>query len=1154
MDDDEEMLPATSGCSSSEVVQGIPNQHTENSEAFASELELGPVRPRRVIRLPKRYQDEPPEPLAPVEEPRPAMVRRVILHVRDTIRTAFNAFGLFREYPHRPSYDPDAFVSPDDLTYRARRPRSPDLQPHVPSTSVSEQPPPWPFANMSIYRLMEWRYSGSITKSLQEINRLVRDVLLAEDFKVDDLSKFSMATQNGVLDAKYNAATTHHSDGWRETDVHIEVPTRSSGSSGNSQTFTVTNGLIYRPLIDVIRSAFAEPIAKSFHLYPFKRLRKHSSLQTEERVYDELYTSDAWLKAHDVLQKQSNEPGCELEKVIAALMFSSDATTLASFGTAKAWPLYLYFGNLSKYVRASPNSGACHHIAFIPSLPDSITHFINTIGSFTKTATRSLLTHCRRELMHAVWDIILDDEFINAYQHGIVLKCADGILRRVYPRIFTYSADYPEKIILASIRDKGEFLCPRCLVPKSKLAEVGFVRDMRLRLRTLRTYALDKVRRARELIYLKGKPVDGAGVQRLLKPETLIPTMNAFAKKLGTLGFDHFSMLVVDVMHECELGTWKSVFTHLIRLLFAISPTGQLVAELDHRFRQIPTFGRGIIRQFSGNSSEMKRRAARDFEDLLQCSIPVFEGLFPRQHDALVTTLLYRFAEWHALAKLRMHTESSLSLLDTTSKTLCRVLRQFRDKTAKVYNTVELPKELGARQRRKKNDCSSTGGQSSVPKPKSFNMSTYKFHAICDYARTVMQFGTTDSYTTQIGELAHRVIKAFYSLTNKNNATRQIAKHEVRKRRLQRTAIPGRHTQDVFCPEDNAPRSCDPLLHHYISDTSRNRIDIFAFLRERQGDPAVEHFIQKLKDHLLYRLLNLEYDGEDHIFTDAQRNNVRILDNLLFSPATMQVNYTTYDVRREQDTINPRTHGDVMVLSRETGPGYHPYWYARVLRVLHARVRHCGADARNLSVQHMEILWVRWYGIVPGHRHGSAVARLPKIGFVPESDLSAFGFLDPSLVIRSCHLIPAFVDGRTTDLLRAGQSDGRRSGEVDDWSTYYVNIFADRDMYMRYNGNGIGHCFNLVREEDEVIRDEMEDESGLEEGEEDTVEGEEHDEDQVDVDADDDDEEDNDDEEDEEDDDDDNEVLGNGSGSDSDDRDCDAESTFDYDTDVDDLF
>jgi hypothetical protein len=56
-----------------------------------------------------------------------------------------------------------------------------------------------------------------------------------------------------------------------------------------------------------------------------------------------------------------------------------------------------------------------------------------------------VLTHCRRELMHAVWAILLDDDFLYAYEHGIIISCPDGIRRRFYPRIYTYSADYPEK-------------------------------------------------------------------------------------------------------------------------------------------------------------------------------------------------------------------------------------------------------------------------------------------------------------------------------------------------------------------------------------------------------------------------------------------------------------------------------------------------------------------------------------------------------------------------------------------------------------------------------------------------------------------------------------------------------------------------------------
>ena len=54
--------------------------------------------------------------------------------------------------------------------------------------------------------------------------------------------------------------------------------------------------------------------------------------------------------------------------VILALMIWSDSTHLASFGTASLWPIYLYFGNLSKYTRAKPSSFAAHHLAYIPKV------------------------------------------------------------------------------------------------------------------------------------------------------------------------------------------------------------------------------------------------------------------------------------------------------------------------------------------------------------------------------------------------------------------------------------------------------------------------------------------------------------------------------------------------------------------------------------------------------------------------------------------------------------------------------------------------------------------------------------------------------------------------------------------------------------------
>jgi hypothetical protein len=77
-------------------------------------------------------------------------------------------------------------------------------------------------------------------------------------------------------------------------------------------------------------------------------------------------------------------------------------------------------------------------------LPDAFKDFA-TKEMKGKGPSDALMTHCRREVIQAQWMVMLDDEFIESCQHGIVMKCCDQIMRRFYPRIFTYSADYKEK-------------------------------------------------------------------------------------------------------------------------------------------------------------------------------------------------------------------------------------------------------------------------------------------------------------------------------------------------------------------------------------------------------------------------------------------------------------------------------------------------------------------------------------------------------------------------------------------------------------------------------------------------------------------------------------------------------------------------------------
>jgi hypothetical protein len=145
-------------------------------------------------------------------------------------------------------------------------------------------------------------------------------------------------------------------------------------------------------------------------------------------------------------------------------------------------------------------------------------------------------------------------------------------------------------------------------------------------------------------------------------------------------------------------------------------------------------------------------------------------------------------------------------------------------------------------------------------------------------------------------------------------------------------------------------------------------------------------------------------------------------------------------MRREQDSLNPSRQANVMVLAPDDED--HPYWYARIIGVFHAIVSHCELSEPT----HMDFVWVRWYGLDPDRRYkfGWKARRLPRIGFVEDTDdmnvSSAFGFIDPTNIIRGVHLIPAFKDGRTSDLLDTSPL-ARLPQEGDyDWNFFHVNM------------------------------------------------------------------------------------------------------------------
>lgn len=126
--------------------------------------------------------------------------------------------------------------------------------------------------------------------------------------------------------------------------------------------------------------------------------------------------------------------------------------------------------------------------------------------------------------------------------------------------------------------------------------------------------------------------------------------------------------------------------------------------------------------------------------------------------------LLFELATWHSLAKLRLHTDSTLDALKNSATRLGAVLRKFESITCTEFVTNELPSEGAARDRRKASKAKKQGNVPMSEKRKgkqraastepgrrrNFALSTYKLHCLADYPTAIRKFGTTDGLSSQI--------------------------------------------------------------------------------------------------------------------------------------------------------------------------------------------------------------------------------------------------------------------------------------------------------------------------------------------------------------------------------------------------------------------
>ena len=116
---------------------------------------------------------------------------------------------------------------------------------------------------------------------------------------------------------------------------------------------------------------------------------------------------------------------------------------------------------------------------------------------------------------------------------------------------------------------------------------------------------------------------------------------------------------------------------------------------------------------------------------------------------------------WHGLAKLRMHTDHTLRLLELETVRLGRKLRHFQSVICPHYDTLETPREAAVRVRaqaaRANSGASGVEANAGGRRRRTFNLCTSKIHALGDYVSEIRAYGTTDGYSTQLVRLIHHI-------------------------------------------------------------------------------------------------------------------------------------------------------------------------------------------------------------------------------------------------------------------------------------------------------------------------------------------------------------------------------------------------------------
>jgi hypothetical protein len=302
---------------------------------------------------------------------------------------------------------------------------------------------------------------------------------------------------------------------------------------------------------------------------------------------------------------------------VAPIILATDKTQLTAFsGDKQAWPVYLTIGNIDKKIRRRPSARATILIGYLP---------VTKLECFTEKRRSNVIY----QLFHQCMESLLEP-LKTVGREGEEMTCADGWVRRVYPVLAAYVADFPEQCLVACCMESR---CPRCLVQHNErgLPAWSDPRDHKKTAEILRQRAEG----------LKPKAFVSQGLR---------PVKPFWANLPHT---DIFQCFTPDIHHQLHKGIFKDHFVSWCT--DAVDGGGD---EIDRRFKSMTTHP--SLRHFKKGISLVSQWTGNEYKNMQK----VFLGVIAGTTDEQVVKAVRAVVDFISYARFEAHTENSLEKMD----------------------------------------------------------------------------------------------------------------------------------------------------------------------------------------------------------------------------------------------------------------------------------------------------------------------------------------------------------------------------------------------------------------------------------------------------------------------------------------------------------